>query len=94
MAAKKADKKAPQEPENRPSGRRHPGLEEAWKSSAPGPRPLVAFLAAGVLVLMTLLVAGFTWGAHALGVPVALALPVLVMLLLGGFLLLQRSVKD
>lgn len=74
--------------------RRHPGLEEAWRSSEPGPSALVAFLAAGALLLLTVLVAGLTWAASSLGVPVFLALPVVVGLLFGGYVLMQRSVKE
>lgn len=75
-------------------GRRHPGLEEAWQSSEKGPGALVAFLAAGAFLLLTVLVAGLTWLASSFDVPVFLALPVVVALLFGGFVLLQRLAKD
>lgn len=76
------------------TGRRHPGLEEAWRSSEPGPGALVAFLAAGALLLVAVLVGVLTWAAATLGVPIFLAMPVVVALLFGGFTLLRRSVKD
>lgn len=99
-APKKSTPKKPAAPKPAPAQaggerqRRHPGLEEAWRSSEKGPGALVAFLAAGALIVLTLLVAGLTWGAGKLGIPVFLAMPVLVALLYGGFVLLQRSVKD
>lgn len=96
MAAPK--KSAPRKPDAAGSGearqRRHPGLEEAWRSSEKGPGALVFFLAACALLALTLAVAGLTWGAATLGIPVFVAMPVLVALLYVGYVLLQRSVKD
>lgn len=83
--------------EERPEGdggRRHPGLDEAWQSSEQGPGALVAFLAAGALLLVCALVVGLIWVGHQLDIPTFVTAPVVIALVVGGFLLLQRSVRD
>ena len=63
---------------------------------APDDRPtaLVGFLAAGSLLLGAALFFALSWGLAALGVPWIFIVVGGVGLLLGVFLLLQRSVKD
>lgn len=71
-----------------------PGLEDAFRSSTPGPGAKVAFATAGAFLLIALAIGGLVWGGAQLGVPMFVVVLVVLGGLFGGFTLLQRSVKD
>lgn len=77
----------------RPERPARPDLTEALRSSD-GPGALVGFLAAGALLLGAALFFALAWALAALGVPWVAIVFGGVALLLGVFVLLQRSVRD
>ena len=73
--------------------RRHPDIADALRGHK-GPGALVGFLAAGAFLLGAALLFALAWGLAALGVPMVLIALLGVVVLLGVFLVLQRSVRE